>query len=88
MEIKQTCKMCGAEFMSEHWNVKYCDSCRKYVWKRQVEEKQRIERIKRRNRSALEKQKDFDDLIKEIIEYNEKCGTNLSYGQYIAMRGR
>lgn len=75
----RVCIECGCEFVAKQHNTKLCSlECRKAHTKK-VKAKL-ISRKKLRGMCA----KSLAEIQWDIKEYNEKHGTNLSYGQYVA----
>ena len=75
------CAYCGKEFElpeGSPGNRKYC--CKECQKKAAKELTKSAEKAKKANKKG----RPFDSLAKEIKAYNEKHGTNLSYGQYQA----
>lgn len=75
MERTLICELCGKEFKSKANNVKYCSAeCKRLAnIGHQVQRKRKV------------KSHGLDKVLKSLDEYNKKNGTNLSYGQFIAM---
>lgn len=83
MTKRKTCPVChnlkpgNKEFCSE-----YCEAEYKRQQALKIEEQRRREReIERKYQKAK-----WAAIQKEIIKYNKAHGTNLSYGQYVAMK--
>ena len=75
------CEVCLKTFTTKRSNAKYCPSCR-VIGKRKKENERKLaikeEQIKNSNR-----EKNLNNTLAELRKYNEKNGTNLSYGQFM-----
>lgn len=63
---------CGNYFKTAKKDELHCPHCRMYYARCRLQVKLR--------------QKELSDFLTEINDYNEKHGTRLSYGQYVAMQ--
>lgn len=83
----RTCVQCGIEFYSGKTNAQLCESCR------EDNKKVALERMKEGNKKppkAVAKKRNVKSLktvLKQLDRYNKKHHTELSYGQYVALRG-
>jgi hypothetical protein len=76
-EVK-VCLECGCEFVAKAHNSKFCSfDCRK------AHAKKAEAKAKASKKLRLMNVKSLAEIQWEIKEYNEKHGTNLSYGQYV-----
>lgn len=81
-----TCEVCGSEFTCRQHNAKYCPGCKEDAYnEKQVQWRKRA-RAKRKSVKVKQEFKSINEVLADIEAYNKKHGSNLSYGQYIAMR--
>lgn len=82
-EYTKKCDICQKTFTSKRSITKYCPSCR-VIGKRKKENERKLaikeEQIKKSNR-----EKNLNNTLAELRKYNKKNGTNLSYGQFVAI---
>lgn len=82
MSMIRNCEICGAKFKVRGNNHKICSKCNKEAYRRwNIQRKQ-----KQIAEDLYNKPDHLADKVKEINEYNEKHGTNYSYGQYTALK--
>lgn len=78
-----TCKWCNKDFQPTKANQKYCHDCRTKHFR---EIKASYDVTRRRHRvlkvDPLPK-KTLTDIVRDILAYNKKHGTHLTYGQYV-----
>lgn len=82
---KKICVWCGKEFEAEHPRKRRCPSCSELPHERK--EYDRIRRLKKK-RSTLRASLrclSIDEVIKELMRYNEINGTSLTYGQFVML---
>lgn len=82
MTMIRHCEICGAQFKSRGNNHKICSECipaAQRRWYKKRKQKQEVEDL-------YTKPDRLADKVKEINEYNEKHGTNYSYGMYMAFK--
>ena len=78
------CEVCLKTFTTQRSNAKYCPSCRDIGKKKQ--EKARKLAIKEEQKAKKSnKEKKLNKTLSDLRNYNKKNGTNLSYGQFVAM---
>lgn len=85
-KYKNNCVICGEEFTANRTNAKYCPECKEIQKRRQSNEAKRMSEIRKQNKRSERQRKELEGLLRELDAYNEKNGTRLSYGQYVAMR--
>lgn len=76
------CEICGSKFTARGNNHKFCSNCipeTQRKWYKGRQQKQEVETLYAKPDRLANK-------VKEINEYNEKHGTNYSYGQYTALK--
>ena len=85
--IEVICEMCGERYVPKNNRCnhrKYCDDCRKRAnrmfYQKNKKQQEIIQSSCQKVNSRLDKK------LKEISNYNEKHGTNYSYGQYTALK--
>ena len=76
------CKNCGGEFVARGKTAMYCVDCRPIMQRKRAEQN-RLE-AKKIKKPQCEVQS-MSSFLKELDRYNEKNGTHLTYGQYVAM---
>lgn len=84
--MEKICKKCKKVFNASNKRKIYCDTCKKIVAK---ENKQRSDKHQQEKRNRKKKKKTVDTLVesnREVVEYNKKHGTNLSYGKYYGLK--
>ena len=75
------CKLCGKEITPVNLKRKYCIPCSKIANRMNDKRRREINAVPKIGKvSALRR------FCYEIAEYNEKHGTNLSYGKYVAYK--
>ena len=80
------CAFCQARFMQTAANKIYCSQqCQIEHLRRQENERRERERQDKVAERKRQRAK-FAKIQTEIIKYNKDHGTNLSYGQYVAMK--
>jgi predicted nucleic acid-binding Zn-ribbon protein len=84
------CKRCGEEFEAANYRFQFCDECKK-AKAREYRELHKEEDRERARISYIEKKKNkspysVEKTHREILKYNEKHGTRLSYGKYQALK--
>lgn len=72
------CTQCGKP-MPENDNHVKCDKCR-------LKESERKAVAQNKKKGNKGKPDPIDRIVREIMEYNEKHGTALSYGRYMEMK--
>lgn len=79
-----TCNWCKKGFQPSNPNQKYCDDCRakhgkeiKAEYKKTRQRKKRVLKVK-----PLPK-KTIPEMVRDILAYNQKHDTHLTYGQYV-----
>lgn len=79
-----TCSWCKKDFQPTAANQKYCHDCRT---KHGKEIKAYYEATRIRKRRVLKvkplPKKTIPDIVRDIMAYNKKHGTHLTYGQYV-----
>lgn len=83
--MTKKCIWCGQEIQTTSSNRKFCDVCRVL---RDMEIHQKSDRKRRKKRSRVFvvqpiPKKSISDIVKDILAYNKKHGTHLTYGQYV-----
>lgn len=82
-KIERECDVCGNKFMAYHSNSRYCSvDCKK----QHVRERIKRLREEKANEEANKKSREYNlnKNLYKLHEYNEKHGTRLSYGQFMA----
>jgi rRNA maturation endonuclease Nob1 len=65
------CAECKKIFRNPNENKRFCPDCSK------IKEK--------KSPKTEEKSKSLSEVMKDLNEYNQKHGTNLSYGEYVSL---
>lgn len=73
------CFNCNREFTYTSDAKKYCPECDKQI------KRERNRNFMRKKRRASIEIKTLPEIMQDLKEYNEKHGTYLSYGRYVAM---
>ena len=86
-EYTKKCEVCHKTFIAQRSTAKYCPDCR--IIGRNMQQKSRrnakkIESYEKVHRKA-NTEKGLNKTLADLRNYNEKYGTNLSYGQFVAM---
>lgn len=84
------CKCCGAEFEADNYRFKLCNEC-KELKKLETNELHKAKKLERQRRIYAEKKKkqspySVEKTHRELLDYNEKHGTRLTYGDYQVLK--
>ena len=78
------CEVCLKTFTTKRSNAKYCPCCRDIGKKKQ--EKARKLAIKEEQKfKKTNRERNLNKTLADLRKYNKKYGTNLSYGQFVAI---
>ena len=88
-EYTKKCDICCKTFTSQRSYTKYCPSCRVIAKKKQDKERNIARKNIARNEGQIKKsnrEKNLNKTLSDLQKYNKKNGTNLSYGQFMAIK--
>ena len=78
------CEVCHKTFTTQQSNTKYCPCCRVIV--KNKKEKARRMAIKEEHKAKKSNmEKKLNKTLSDLQKYNEKNGTHISYGQFVAI---
>ena len=81
------CKWCNGEYTPTTHNQKYCHECLTLHGREIKSMYERNSRRKRKKKLAAnqppKKYKTINDIVREMVAYNKKHGTHLTYGKYV-----
>ena len=95
MERLIKCEVCGTDVISIRSNQRYCGECARIVKRSQSAYTQKCKicgkKITKGNKNSIclacqKAQKQLDQTVLELNEYNIRHGTKLTYGYYMAMK--
>jgi lipopolysaccharide biosynthesis regulator YciM len=83
------CDQCEKLFYTSNTKVRTCPLCKeKHKKETQEAEKAKAKSNRQKSTSTVKcKPKSLAKILKELRKYNNKNGTNLSYGQYVSIMG-
>lgn len=82
-EYTKKCDICCKTFTSTRSITKYCPSCRN-IGKRKKENERKLA-IKEEQTKKSNRERNLNKTLADLRKYNKKNGTNLSYGQFVAI---
>ena len=82
--IKKTCQRCGVTFYAATNRAIRCEECRE-IYDKESHAIYRRQYKAMKIAKSKEPDKSISQVLRELKQYNEKNGTNLSYGKYIVM---
>ena len=79
------CEVCLKTFTTQRANAKYCPSCR-VIGKKKQEKARKLAIKEEQKFKKTNRERNLNKTLADLRKYNEKYGTNLSYGQFVAIK--
>lgn len=84
-EYTKKCDICQKTFTSKRSNTKYCPCCR-VIGKKKQEKARKLAIKEEQKFKKTNRERNLNKTLADLRNYNEKYGTNLSYGQFMAIK--
>ena len=79
------CEICLKTFTTQRSNTKYCPCCR-VIGKKKQEKARKLAIKEEQKFKKTNRERNLNKTLADLRNYNEKYGTNLSYGQFMAIK--
>ena len=84
-EYTKKCDICQKTFTTQRSNTKYCPACR-VIGKKKQEKARKLAIKEEQKFKKTNRERNLNKTLADLRNYNEKYGTNLSYGQFMAIK--